>query len=236
MQLNVRDIARVFHVDEKLVYRWINDNDLPTEVVNGQYRFNPSEVMEWATFNKKEISPLFFQRQNGSGGVGLPRLDEALQAGGIHYNVAGADKQAVLRSVVELMRIDDDAEREMLLQFMLSREASASTAIGNGIAIPHPRYPAILSVPNAFITLCFLAQPVSYSASGQQVHTLFALVSPTVRTHLGMLARLSCALQDKVMSELIAKRAPAEDILRHVGRLEDELAAAKNGNCEGHDK
>jgi PTS system nitrogen regulatory IIA component len=223
MQLTVRDLARIFKVSEAAVYRWMSEDDLPAEQVHGQYRFNRTEVLEWATLRKREVSPALFQ-DDGALTSGEPRLDEALQAGGIFHGVEGPDTEAVLRALVGAMPLPEEVDREFLLEIFLSREALGSTGIGGGLAIPHPRYPVVLPVPRPAITLAFLARPIPYGAAdGQPVHTLFALVSPTVRAHLRLLARLAFALRDQAFRAAVEAKAPPEAILAEARRLEGAL-------------
>jgi len=49
MQLTVRDVAKLLAVNEKTVYRWVQQSSLPGYRVNNQYRFNRAELLEWAT-------------------------------------------------------------------------------------------------------------------------------------------------------------------------------------------
>src|SRR4051794_28972204 len=102
MQLTVREVARLLNVHENAVYRWVKEDQLRAEEVNGQYRFNRSDLLEWATLRSKLVfPPEFFQM--GNGGDGPVTVDKALHYGGIHHKVKGADKESVLRTVVGLM-------------------------------------------------------------------------------------------------------------------------------------
>jgi PTS system nitrogen regulatory IIA component len=223
MQLTVRDVARLLRVSENAVYRWISDDHLPAEQVNGQYRFNRTELLEWATLRKLAISPDLFQEAGGHD-PDKPRLDEALAAGGTFHDVGGEDRESVLQALVEHMPLPEEVDRDILLQVFLSRESLGSTALGEGLAVPHPRYPVVLPVPCSTITLCFLARPVAYSARDDKpVHTLFAMVCPTARAHLHLLARLAFALRDPEFRAAVERRAPPGDILRQARRLEDAL-------------
>ncbi len=223
MQLTVREVARLLNVDENAIYRWVKEDQLRAETINGQYRFNRSDLLEWATLNSKLVfPPEFFQMGNGGD---TPAIDRALHFGGIHHKVKGADKESALRAVVSLMPLPSACDRDFLLQVLLTRESMGSTGIGEGIALPHPRYPMVLPVPHPFITLCFLEQPIPFAvADGQPVHTLFALVCPNVRLHLGMLARLSCALRDPGLREAVRRQSPADEILVHACRAEESFA------------
>jgi PTS system nitrogen regulatory IIA component len=217
MQLMIRDLAKALQVNENIVYRWISDEQLPAELINGQYYFNKAQVLEWATMRKIKVPPSFFQSGNGNGGG---NLEQALRAGGIHYDLVGTDKESALRSVALVMPFPNELDRDFIYEVLLSRESLGSTGVGDGVAIPHPRYPMVLPVPHPFITLCFLRQAIPYSAAdARAVHTLFALVCPTVHMHLGLVAQLASALSDPEFQQAILKRAPAEQIFQVASRF-----------------
>ena len=162
MQLTVRDVSELLNVSEKTIYRWISDRNLPGYRLSGQYRFNRAELLEWATGNKVNVSPKIFQEDKET--APLPELGDALQAGGVFYRLSGSDKESVLRSVVEHLRLPEEVDRVFLLEMLLAREALESTGIGAGIAIPHARTPIVLHVPKPLVTLCFLERPVDFGA------------------------------------------------------------------------
>jgi len=223
MQLTVREVAKLFNVSEKTIYRWIKDGGIPAYRVNEQYRFHRAELLEWSTANKVGVSPEILQEEESSS-AGIPGLVQALEAGGVVYRLEGSDKQSVLRAVVEAMRLPEEVDRELLLRVLATREALASTGIGEGIAIPHVRNPIVLHVPAATITLCFLERPVDFNAlDGQPVHCLFTLVSPTVRAHLHLLSRLAFALRDAGFKDAIRRAALRDEILAELRRVEAAL-------------
>jgi PTS system nitrogen regulatory IIA component len=223
MQLTVKDVAGLLNISEKTVYRWIDERKLPGYRLSGQYRFNRAELLEWATANRINVSPRIFEEPQGSSAL-LPELSSALEAGGIFYRLAGKDKPAVLRSVVDVLRLPEKVDRQFLLQVLLAREALESTAIGDGIAIPHVRNPIVLHVPQPMVTLCFLETPVDFQAlDGQPVQTLFTLISPTIRAHLHLLSRLTFALRDPGFKSLIVRQAARDEILPAVKQISDSL-------------
>jgi PTS system nitrogen regulatory IIA component len=198
----------------------------PAHRVGGQFRFNRAELIEWATAHKINVGPQIFDEPEAAGP--LPTLAEALKAGGVFYRIGGADKEAVLANVVEYLRLPEGTDRRLLLQMLLARERLASTAIGEGIAIPHPRHPIVLHVDRPMITLCFLERPVDFGAlDGQPVHALFTLVSPTVRAHLHLLSRLAFALRDEHFKRLVQEAAGRDAILAAARDLSRRLEAAR---------
>lgn len=223
MQLTVRDVTRLLNVSEKTVYRWISQGTLPAYRINEQYRFNRAELLEWATSRKINVSPEIFQEPEGDT-ISTPKLVEGLQAGGIHYRVGGTDARSVLRSIVEVMRLPDEVDREFLYRVLLAREELGSTAVGDGIAIPHARNPIVLHVTKPSITLCFLERPIEFGAlDGLPVHAFFSVISSTSRVHLRLLSRLAFALNDPGFKAAVTQQASREEILAAANRVESGI-------------
>jgi len=227
MKLTVRETAKLLNASEKSVYRWIKQGLLPAYRINDQYRINRAELLEWATARKLGVSPAIFEEPE-SGDQPPPTLGDALRAGGIHYRVGGHDKASVLHAVVDLMKLPDDVDREFFYQVLLAREALGSTGIGDGIAIPHVRNPIVLHLARPLVTLCFLERPVDFGAlDGQPVHTLFTLISPTVRGHLHLLSRLAFALRDPRFSGAVRTQASREEIFEALQAVEASMSTPR---------
>jgi nitrogen PTS system EIIA component len=178
---------------------------------------------EWATANNIKVSLELFDRFEDDADA-VPRLSEALTVGGIHYGIGARSKGEALQALVRVLPLPDGMDRELLLRLFLAREASASTAIGGGIAIPHVRNPIVLRMARPTIMLAFLAGPIDFGAlDGQPVHVLFSIISPTSRGHLQLLSRLSFALHDSQLRETVVRRATQEEIMQEVRRVEASI-------------
>jgi nitrogen PTS system EIIA component len=229
MQLTVRAVSRLFKVPEKTIYRWIEQDNLPASIIDGQYGFNRGELVEWATARHIPVPDEVFQ-QPDTIVAALPSLVEALEAGGIFQRLKGADKASALRAVVAAMPLPEQVDRCLLLQMLLARESLQSTGVGEGIAIPHVRNPMVLHVRHPMIALCFLEPPVEFGAlDSKPVYALFSLVSPSPRVHLHLLSRLAFALCDAEFKEAIKRRAAQKEILSAARRVEANL---KSGSRE----
>jgi len=220
MELDLKSAAALMAVPEEMIYRWIHDLGMPGHRVNEQYRFNRAELLEWATAQGIRISPMLFSAPDASG-LQPFTFSAALAAGGIHYDVPGADKREALEAAIGLMPLPEETDRDLLLDVILARESLGSTGIGDGIAIPHVRNPIVVSMSQPVVTLCFLATPVDFDAvDGKPVHTLFTIVSPQVKSHLNLLARLAFALRQPAFAEVIARRGSCEQVVA-AARLAD---------------
>jgi PTS system nitrogen regulatory IIA component len=223
VQLTVRDVGQLLDVAESDVIRWIKQRGLPAHHVGGQYRFNRAELLEWATANRMKVSLEIFDNLE-SDEEPPPSLAAALEAGGIHYHLPDTNKERALRTLVGVLPLPEGVDRELLLRLFLVREASASTAVGDGIALPHVRNPIVLHVARPTITLGFLEKPVDFGAlDGKPVHVLFSLICPTMRSHLQVLARLSHALHDSRFKEVVLRPGQRDEILGEARRVEEAL-------------
>lgn len=226
MQLSIRDLTRILNAPESTILRWIKQRALPARQIGGHYRVNRAELLEWAMASNVQVSLELFDHLEADAEE-VPSLAEALERGGIHYQLEDTSKDNALRALVRVLPLPDGVDRELLLRLFLAREASASTAIGDGIAIPHVRNPIVLNVTRPALTLAFLSRPVDFGAlDAKPVHVLFSIVSPTNRCHLQLLSRLSFALHDQKLREVLARHAPVAEIMTQIQRLE----ASMNGN------
>lgn len=230
MKLRVKDAAALLHVSEKTIYRWVAQAKLPFHKVNNQYRFNRAELLEWATSNRVPLSPRMLEEPERAF---IPSLAEALSTGGIHYHVEGADKAAVLRSVVDILALPQEVDREFLYQVLLARESLGSTAVGGGIAIPHVRNPITLHVSRPMVALCFLQTPIDFQAiDGKPVHTLFTIISPTIKAHLNLLSKLAFGLRSGPLTEILARNGSRGEILAAAALLDERLAGMASAREE----
>jgi nitrogen PTS system EIIA component len=226
MQLSVKDTAAILNVSEKTVYRWIQQSAIPHYKINEQYRFNRSEILEWATARRMKVSPDIF-REESTTSVVLPSLTAAVKAGGIFYRLSGNDQASVLQSIVDALKLPEEVDREFLYQVLLARESLGSTGVGNGIAIPHVRNPVVLHVAVPTVTLCFLEKPIDFKAlDNVPVNIMFAIISPTVRAHLHLLSRIGFVLHNRDFKEALMRQDPREKLLELMAAAEAEIPQA----------
>ncbi|MCX7006057.1 MAG: PTS sugar transporter subunit IIA [Kiritimatiellaeota bacterium] len=224
MQLTVKDVAKLLNLSEKTVYRMIQRGEIPVHRIGEQFRFNRTDLMEWATTKRMNVSPDMFNEPDEEG-LGQHKVSDALERGGIFYRLDGKDKEGALRSLVQVINLPPEVDRVFLLNHLIAREALASTGIGDGIAIPHVRNPIIVPVDAPLIALGFLEHPVDFAAiDAKPVNVLFLLFSPTIRMHLRQLSRLAYKLGQPTVQDVLKRQAPREEIFAAIRHVEDMLA------------
>src|SRR5581483_3223900 len=105
-------------------------------------------------------------------------------------------------------------DRESLARVLLERERLASTAIGEGVAIPHGKLDAV-----GKLVACVGRAPggVDFdSMDGRPTHLFFVLVAPENSTgvHLKALARISRLFKDPEFRTRLMQSKDAAEIFR----------------------
>jgi nitrogen PTS system EIIA component len=104
-------------------------------------------------------------------------------------------KQALQELAARAAALTDQNERS-ILEVLMQREKLGSTAVGNGIAIPHGKLPKLEKLFGLFARL---GRPVDFEAlDGQPVDLIFLLLAPegAGADHLKALARVARLLRD----------------------------------------
>jgi len=223
MNLSVKDAASLLQVSEKSIYRWIKQAAIPAYRMQGQHRFNRSELLEWATSKHMEVSPEAFHEPEIDA-LPMPLFSEALENGGVFYRIDGQTRDEVLAQVSRHLRLPEDTDQTYLERALVEREKSASTAIGDGIAIPHLRVPLFTQIIRPSVTLFFLENPVDFhSFDGHPVNILFTPLAPTQKVHLHLLSKLGFLLKNRSFKNALLKQENREIIFSTLREAEKEL-------------
>ena len=115
-------------------------------------------------------------------------------------NFEASSKKNVLDELSKLAERDIKVDSRILLEALTKREKLGSTAVGNGIAIPHANCPDI-DKPKVFVAL--LSNSLDFNANDDQpVDIIFLLLAPdnSGSEHLQALALVSRLLRNKELT------------------------------------
>jgi PTS system nitrogen regulatory IIA component len=141
-----------------------------------------------------------------------PSLIELIRRGGDFKIIPGFSPRELLANLIDMAPVPPSVDRAALLAAVLEREALMSTAVGNGIALPHPRNPVIDERERQFISIAFAENSLDWEAlDGKPVRTVMLILSASPKTHLHILSRLNYFCQQQPFLDLLERRAsPAE--------------------------
>ena len=150
------------------------------------------------------------------------KITDILNEQGIVPVLAGRSKADIIAELANVVvRQHRDIDRERLVQALEDRERLNSTALGEGVAIPHGKLPGVKGVIAAFGRS---PSGVDFSSlDGKPTHLFFLLVAPedSAGTHLKALARISRLLKDASFRTRLMGAADAAEVFRII-REEDE--------------
>lgn len=141
-----------------------------------------------------------------------PTLADHLRSGGTTLEIRASDPLDVIRQAVARFPVPPEVSRR-LGPSMIEREEMASTALGRGLAFPHPRNPLLGPHDQEFVAVAYLEEPLDWGApDGQPVKAVFFLVSASVQSHLKTLAALGKAGKEPGFQALLDRRAPVAEL------------------------
>lgn len=148
---------------------------------------------------------------------------DLIQRGGVFYHVPGASPPEVLKNLVDAAGPSlPSVNRERLLEAVLEREALMSTAIGRGIALPHPRPPLITGPGEQRVLIAFPDREVDWKAlDGEPVHTVMLIVSASTKLHLHTLSGLNFLCRQEKFLALLKKHPSLEEITAFLNAAEE---------------
>jgi PTS system nitrogen regulatory IIA component len=220
-EIGLTEAARILGLQETTVQNWASRGWLPAHREGDRISFDRAQLEAWAQRNRNRASGDSQPRSLDRDGLSM---HAALLRGGVHYDLPGESRDQVLGAVAELSGVPVGVTRPLLRDLLIEREQLASTGVGHGVAIPHPRNPMLVHVDAPVVLLCFLRRAIDFRAiDGEPVRVLFSLLSPSTRVHLRLLARLAWLLRDEGMAHLLGEKAPASTILDRVQFLESHV-------------
>jgi fructose-specific phosphotransferase system IIA component len=140
------------------------------------------------------------------------KLRDILAPECVKLPLAFTEKSDVIRELIDLLADNGKiSDRNTVVQVVLAREATASTGIGHGLAVPHGKTAA---TKNLVMAIGKAAPPIDFkSKDGQPVQIVVLLVSPIDQTgpHIQALAKVSrLMLTDSFRAALDAAQTAQE--------------------------
>jgi nitrogen PTS system EIIA component len=228
MDLRIKDLVKLLGVPEKTVRLWVKESRIPHRVISHQIRFNRAEINEWILDAKPELASKLL----GLSIAGRPtHLTDLLRLGGIHYDLPGRTVPEILKNALENFRTPEGLSKADLLATLIDREDLMTTAIGRGIAVPHPRNPIITKVEDARVAIFLLKKPADFGAlDGRPVQVLFLVLAENPRRHLEVLSKISYLCQLPEFLAVLDARRPEEEILEFIQTKEREWRRPGRGD------
>jgi PTS system nitrogen regulatory IIA component len=137
------------------------------------------------------------------------------------YLVDPVDMPKALGTLVRVLPLPEGLDRQALLNALLDREEVMSTAIGNGVAIPHVRQFGSQSLQHDVVVVAYLFEPVDWKApDGQPVHTIFLVLAADETRHLQILAEIARLASDESFVAFLRTMPDRAALVERIQKME----------------
>ena len=150
------------------------------------------------------------------------RIVDLLNKKSIFLNASPSDKNDAINMLVDLqVQSGNISDREVYKKGILAREEKGSTAVGEGIAIPHAKSEAVKAPSLAAMTVL---GGVDYEAlDDEPSNLLFMIAAPNDGdVHLEVLSRLMTILMDEDFRNNLLSAKNKDEFLKIIDNMENE--------------
>ena len=150
------------------------------------------------------------------------KITDFLGSDSVISQLASRDKTSAIEEMANLLAsCHRELEKKQVLEVFLERERISTTAIGDGVAIPHGKLPNVDRVLGVFARS---QEGIDFaSLDGEPTHLFFALVAPqnAAADHLKALARISRLLKDDTFRQRLMQAKGSQELYTLIAE-EDE--------------
>ena len=228
---NLKQAAEHVHMEPNDLRHVAQRGEVEATERGGEWYFEHRALDGWAQRNILAANARELAAQHRSMADERRRIDKAdwgvadlFGAATIDLCVQAKAKAGILRDMTDLAdRGGKVYDVEGLFKELVAREAVASTAIGEGVALLHPRFHDPYMFEESFIAYGRSDRPVFFGApDGEGTRHFFLVCSTDHRAHLHILARLAVLAHG---TDLVARLDAVED-------AEGALAAIRECEAE----
>ena len=153
-----------------------------------------------------------------NGGTDLPVL---IHRGGVFFDVEGTTPQEIYKNISEKIEKPEGVTSDLIYNALCAREQVLSTAVGNGIALPHARASIIKSDENQKICVVYLKKPIDMQAPDErEVFVMFVLLTSNSQVHLKVLTELAGLFRNLRFRKALEAHAGEAELLSLIRELD----------------
>lgn len=131
----------------------------------------------------------------------------------ILLNQKSNNKKNMLELISSYLQKEIKIKKDIIFESLYAREKLGTTALGNGVALPHAR---IDSLKTTQTLLLQLGSGIDFDAvDGKKVDVIFVLLVPNVNSdsHVNMLAEIAAILDNEQTVKKIRKAKKTQEII-----------------------
>ncbi|MDD3536233.1 MAG: PTS sugar transporter subunit IIA [Candidatus Cloacimonetes bacterium] len=211
------EAAKKLKVSDRVIQEMINTKVFETKVVGKTEKIDEDSLNEWLeNLNENEEKMLALQRV-------ICHFEEYMRPENIFLDVKAENKYDAIRVLSEHakdLKLVRDAR--WLYEVVVAREELISTAIGNGVALLHPRHLHPSKIKSPSILFGRAEDGIDFDApDNKPVTILFMLLLHNDKQHLFSLSYISKLVQNPEVLEMFLEAQDKEEIHKALTVIQD---------------
>ncbi len=148
-------------------------------------------------------------------------ISPLIHNGGVFQDVEGKTPEEVYEKISKMLVLPDSMTSEQVYNALCAREKILSTAVGNGIALPHARTPIVKDASDQKICVVYLKEPMEMNAPDEKkVNVMFVLLTQNSQTHLKVLSTLVGLFRKNSFRKLLEEHAGEAQLINAIKELD----------------
>ena len=227
--MTTQELANYLKLNEKTIIKMAQANKLPGVKIGNQWRFQLAAINSYlqsaiVRSSDEEIDAVM--------GLGLDIMPLSRLTGFDFINL-DIDSKTASEVLGKLVKIATQTglcpAGEVLFEELKKREEMLSTAMGNGIALPHPRHPSDDLFKEPKLIILRSKQGVDFKAPDDKpVHLFLMICAHNEATHIRLLAKVAKLFHAKDILQQLLLAKDKEEIIQILLAFERDLMFAEN--------
>lgn len=143
-----------------------------------------------------------------------------IHKGGIYRDVEGETPQEIYKKISKMIDLPDCMTSEQVYNALCAREEILSTAVGNGIALPHARAPIMKNEEDQRICIVYPKHPIDMVAPDERsVYVMFVLLTYNPQVHLKVLSSLASLFRENSFRKALEEQADEATLQKLINEL-----------------
>lgn len=141
-------------------------------------------------------------------------ITDLLFKGGVYTAVPAKNAQEAYRCISQSINLPASITADEFYAALCERESVLTTAVGNGVALPHSQKPMLHDEDEECVAVCYLQTPIDMGApDGRLVYVMFVLLTSSLQSHLQAISQLARYLQLPEFRRALEQQASAAELI-----------------------
>jgi len=210
--MTLHDVAEYLQLNERSILKMAKTGEIPATKVMNQWRFMRSLINDWLMYKMEKLPPSM-EADEADLDADKP-LIELLRPELMNLEIVPGPKSKILGQITfPMVEHGFLTRRKYFLNKLLDREGIMTTAIGHGVAVPHPRHPIAGLFPAVMVALGVCREGTYYDApDNKPVKLFFTICASSDIQHLRILAKITRLASNKKVLRALTKAASPEAV------------------------